>query len=79
MKRASLLDANDVRVPFGMRVGQRIEIPEKSYAGNSRIADSTEGTPIRVQYGRRTIRPIGSESENTNLTASLTPRSPSTP
>ena len=72
VERAALLDANDTHYPVTMRVGERLSIPEKTYAGNARIADSADGMPLRVRYGRRTIRPLGTDAQGASLTASLT-------
>jgi len=72
VERAALLEANDTEYPVTMRVGERLSIPEKTYSGNARIADSADGMPLRVRYGRRTIRPLGTDAQGTGLTASLT-------
>ena len=61
-----------------MRVGERLTIPESTYAGNARIADSADGGPLRVRYGRRTIRPID-DNPGEQLTAALSGDAPSTP
>jgi membrane-bound lytic murein transglycosylase D len=71
VERAALLEANDTDFPITLRVGQRLSIPERPYAGNARIADSTDGTPIRVRYGRRTIRPLGTGPSPSVPTAAL--------
>ena len=71
VERSALLEANDTSYPVTMRVGERLTIPETSYAGNARIADSADGAPLRVQYGRRTIRPLGTDASGSGLTASL--------
>jgi len=79
VERAALLDANDTDFPVTLRVGQRLSIPERTYAGNARIADSTDGTPIRVRYGRRTIRPLGTGPSPDVPTAVLSAGSASRP
>jgi membrane-bound lytic murein transglycosylase D len=71
VERAALLDANDTDYPVTLRVGQRLSIPETSYAGNARMADSVDGTPLRVRYGRRTIRPLGTGPSTDVPTATL--------
>ncbi|MFB6249515.1 MAG: transglycosylase SLT domain-containing protein [Salinibacter sp.] len=79
VERAALLRANDTDYPITMRVGERLTVPETTYAGNVRIADSAGGTPLRVRYGRRTIRPIGDPSSGEQLTATLTGGPPPSP
>jgi membrane-bound lytic murein transglycosylase D len=79
VERSALLEANDTDYPIMMRVGERLTIPETAYAGNARIADSADGTPLRVRYGRRTIRPIDDAPSEGQLTAALSGSSPSTP
>jgi membrane-bound lytic murein transglycosylase D len=78
VERSALLKANDTDYPITMRVGERLTIPETTYAGNTRIADSADGSPLRVRYGRRTIRPID-DIPGEQLTASLLGDVPSAP
>lgn len=78
VERSALLEANDTDYPVTMRVGERLTIPESTYAGNARIADSADGSPLRVRYGRRTIRPID-DTPGEQLTASLSGDVPSAP
>jgi membrane-bound lytic murein transglycosylase D len=75
VERSALLEANDTDYPVTMRVGERLTIPESTYAGNARIADSVDGSPIRVRYGRRTIRPID-DTPGEQLTAALSGDAP---
>lgn len=70
--RADLLAANEEPYPVTMTVGEPLSLPEKTYAGNARVAESAEHQPIRVQYGSRTVRSIASPSPSSDLTASLT-------
>lgn len=77
--RSGVLAANDTGYPITMQVGQPITIPEKSYAGNRQIAQSADTKPFRVRYGSRTVRPIAGMPSETDLTASLSPGSRSTP
>ena len=79
VERSALLAANDTDYPVTMRVGERLTIPETTYAGNARIADSADGTPLRVRYGRRTIRPVADAAPDGPLTASLSGDTPVTP
>jgi len=79
VERAALLKANDTDYPVTLRVGERLSIPEQSYAGNARIADSADGTPLRVRYGRRTIRPLGTGPSTDVPTAALSAGSTSRP
>ena len=73
VERSDLMTVNDVSYPVQMRVGQRIDIPDTEYKGNSRIAESADGEPIRVRYGSRTIRPVAGARPDDNLTAVLSP------
>jgi membrane-bound lytic murein transglycosylase D len=79
VERSALLEANDTDYPVTMQVGERLTIPETTYAGNARIADSADGTPLRVRYGRRTIRPVADVPSDGQLTASLSGDTPPTP
>jgi membrane-bound lytic murein transglycosylase D len=79
VERSALLEANDTDYPVTMQVGERLTIPETTYAGNARIADSADGTPLRVRYGRRTIRPVADAPSDGQLTASLAGDTPATP
>jgi len=77
--RSNLLAVNDESYPITMTVGEPLTLPETRYKGNARIAESAEEKPIRVRYGSRTVRPIASDAAGTNLTASLSPGTLSTP
>ncbi|PQJ35381.1 hypothetical protein BSZ35_12920 [Salinibacter sp. 10B] len=80
VERDRLVEANTNGYPISMHVGQPLTIPETEYAGNTRIAESADATPIRVRYGRRTIRSIGTgESLETSLTAAASESPPPTP
>jgi membrane-bound lytic murein transglycosylase D len=71
--RASLLDANGTGYPGHMQVGQHLTIPEKRYAGNAAIAESAEHKPMRIRYGRRTVRPLDAAASADRITAALSP------
>jgi membrane-bound lytic murein transglycosylase D len=71
VERSALLSANGDGYPARMSVGERLTIPEKTYEGNARVADGTEHAPIRVRYGSRTVRPIGSDPTDGRITAAL--------
>jgi membrane-bound lytic murein transglycosylase D len=69
--RSGLLAANGDGYPVNMRVGTQLAIPEQEYAGNARVAESADHQPLRIRYGSRTVRPIGSDPTRGSLTASL--------
>jgi membrane-bound lytic murein transglycosylase D len=71
VERSALLSANGEGYPTQMSIGERITIPEKTYEGNARVANGTDHTPIRVRYGSRTVRPIGSDPTDGRITAAL--------
>ncbi|PSQ97086.1 MAG: lytic transglycosylase [Bacteroidetes bacterium SW_9_63_38] len=71
VKRSVLLSTNGDGYPAQMSVGERLTIPEKTYEGNARVADGADRAPIRVRYGSRTVRPIGSDPSDGRVTATL--------
>jgi membrane-bound lytic murein transglycosylase D len=79
VERAELLAANETGYPARMTVGEPLTLPETQYDGNARVADGADGTPLRVQYGRRTVRSIADDATAAHLTASLSSSSASTP
>jgi membrane-bound lytic murein transglycosylase D len=80
VERSRLVDANTDGYPITMQVGQRLTIPASKYAGNARIAESADAEPIRVRYGSRTIRSIGTGgSLEESLTASVSDSSAPAP
>jgi len=77
VKRSALLSTNGDGYPARMSIGERLTIPEKTYKGNARVANGADHAPIRVRYGSRTVRPIGSDPTDGRITAALS--SPSSP
>jgi membrane-bound lytic murein transglycosylase D len=69
--RSALLTENGNGYPTQMRVGERLTIPEKTYEGNARVADGADHQPLRIRYGNRTVRPIGSDPTDGRITAAL--------
>jgi len=70
--RTDLLTVNETSYPVTMTAGKAIAIPEKTYEGNARVAQSAEHEPIRVQYGSRAVRSLTAKPPSAGLTASLT-------
>jgi hypothetical protein len=62
-----------------MTVGEPLTLPETQYDGNARVAESAEEKPIRVRYGRRTVRSIADDAPGADLTASLSSPASSRP
>lgn len=77
--RSALLDANDEDRPFSLQAGQQLTLPVTSYNGNARIADRTNGEPIRVRYGARTVRPLVDAPPNAERTGDLSSSLPARP
>jgi membrane-bound lytic murein transglycosylase D len=71
VERSALLSANDDGYPAQMRIGEQLTIPEKTYEGNARVADGADHAPLRIRYGSRTVRPIGSDPTDVRITAAL--------
>jgi membrane-bound lytic murein transglycosylase D len=74
--RTDLLTVNETSYPVTMTAGKAIAIPEKTYEGNARVAQSAEHEPIRVQYGSRAVRSLTAKPPSAGLTASLTSSAP---
>ena len=69
VKRSALLSANGDGYPARMKVGDRLTIPEKTYNGNARVAEGADHTPLRIRYGSRAVRSIGSAPADERITA----------
>jgi membrane-bound lytic murein transglycosylase D len=79
VERADLLAANGDGYPVRMTVGEPLTLPKTQYDGNARVAESAKEKPIRVRYGRRTVRSIADDAPGADLTASLSSPASSRP
>jgi membrane-bound lytic murein transglycosylase D len=77
--RSGLLAANEGGYPVTMTVGEPLTIPETRYDGNARVAESADEQPLRIRYGRRTVRSIAGSAPDADLTASLSSTASPTP